>query len=34
MSDYENLFIKYQELERNYNKKLEEFEQYKGSQNL
>lgn len=31
MSDYDDLLIKYQELEKNYNTKVEEFEQYKGN---
>lgn len=30
MSDYDNLLIKYQELENSYNSKVQEFEQYRG----
>jgi hypothetical protein len=30
MNDYDNLLIKYQELEKNYNSKVQEFEQYRG----
>lgn len=30
MSDYDKLLIKYQELENNYNNKVQEFEQYRG----
>jgi len=30
MSDYDNLLIKYEELENNYNSKVQEFEQYRG----
>jgi hypothetical protein len=30
MTDYENLLIKYQELEISYKNKVDEYEQYKG----
>lgn len=31
MNDYDNLLIKHKELEKNYNSKVQEFEQYRGT---